>query len=188
MTPEEIKSKIATLEKGLASGNIPQNLVGKIKEQIDLLKEQLKTPASKGKSASAPASSKEKEGKKKEQEKTIKIAGKVISKDEIDWCKKVVAAYGELREKAKDSKKKSDAKPGTAKAKDQVADAVANVVDAVPASTAAASPANAGESIVQKLLNFIQTALKNNKDIPAAKKKMVSEALDIIKDLLKDFK
>jgi len=181
MSKEEIKKKIETLEKGIKSGSVPAGLVSKMKAQVDSLIEQLKEAEKEPEQKPAPK-------KKEKEDNTIKINGKVISKDEQDWCAKVMKEVEKARDKRRASQKKSDNKPDNAKAKDQVADAVANVIDATPDAKAKSTPAKAGEDIVTKLLSFIEKALKTNKAIAPSKKKMVHEALAIIKDLLKDFK
>ena len=118
MTNEEIKNKIADLEKRVKNPNLPASLVGVINKSISDLKAQIKgeptKPAQPTKAEPKKAEPTKAEPAKAEPKKKAEPKAKAEPKnpeDEDDYCEKVIREAKERRAKAKANAKKRANEP-----------------------------------------------------------------------------
>ena len=114
MTNEEIKNKIADLEKRVKNPNLPASLVATINKTLSDLKAQMKTEPSKPAEPTKAEPKKKAEPKAKPEPKKAEPKAKAEAKhpeDEDGYCDKVIKQAKERRAKAKANAKKRANEP-----------------------------------------------------------------------------
>lgn len=169
MKTTELNEKIAKLEKAIASPATPENFKASMKDTIKKLQGQLaeaeekekkeeeektaekeKKQAEKGKKAEATKEKKDKKSQKRKEKETARKAekasrkvvfeGKEISRDDADYCEKLLKAWNKRREKAKASAKKSKTKPVFEKITEGVESEVFRAIKNVPVKKISENP------------------------------------------------
>ena len=162
MNKTEIKEKIAKLEKAIASPATPDAMKTSMKGTVEKLQAQLEQAEKESeKEAGKEKEKKLAKEKKKEAKKAVRkkarneklkqqakernskkiiFEGKEISKNDADYCDKLLAAWNKRREKAKASAKKSKTKPVFEKVAGSVESGVFHAIKSIPAKKISENP------------------------------------------------
>ena len=181
MNKTEIKEKIAKLEKSIASPATPDAMKTSMKGTVEKLQAQLEQAEKESeKEAGKEKEKKLAKEKKKEAKKAVRkkarneklkqqakernskkiiFEGKEISKNDADYCDKLLAAWDKRREKAKASAKKSKTKPVFERIAEKVETAVEQAIKNIPSRDIADDPKkyiNSFEKLETSMKEFLQ--------------------------------